>query len=141
MIKNIKRFFEVILYYISTFFTFFIVVEIIIKLLNKEDSIRIYSLLSIFIAATMVSIMCYIIWDTNLLQKYSYRIKSIIQYILGLVLIYSFNSFNNIGKILFIFIYYNILYFCLRVIFIYRQRRQVDRLNKIIMKLKENKDE
>ena len=141
MYNKIKSCLVDILSFTSTFFTFFIVAEVAIKIIDKNNSVRVYTLVSSFTICLLISIACYIIWYTRLLQSFSYRIKNVVQYLFGLVLMIIANDLSSIARVIFAFVYYNFLYFSLSYIFTCKNRRDVEKLNKVIMKLKEEKDE
>lgn len=139
--KKIKSVIIDIFGYTSTFFTFFVLVEVILKIINKDTYIRVDKIIYEFIICIFMSTICYVIWNSKILYKYSYKIKSVIQYLLFLGLIFVLNDLQDMRKAIIIFIYYNVLYFSLRFIFICKDWRTVEKLNNIIKKLKERYDE
>ncbi len=141
MFNKFKDFIIEMFSFTSIFFTIYIIIEVIFQLINKGDSILINNLIFVFILGIVISIINYFIWYTELLKKCDYVIKRIIQYSIGLIIIYLCNDPTDLYRIIFIFIYYNIFYFSLYFIIMCKQRKDIEKLNKIIMKLKENKDE
>ena len=141
MFNKFKDFLIDMFSFTSAFFTIYIIIEVIFSIINKNDSLSINNLIFVFIICIIISIINYLIWYSNLLRKCDYLVKRIIQYTTGLILIYLCNEWTNIYRIIFIFIYYNIFYFSLYFIFMCKQKKDVEKLNKIIMKLKEDKDE
>lgn len=141
MFNKIKDFLIDIFSFTSVFLTLYIFIEVIFHIINKDDSLSINSLIFVFIICIIISIINYVIWYSNLLKECDYIIKRIIQYFIGLIVIYLCNEWTDLYRIIFLFIYYNIFYFSLYFIFMCKQRKDIEKLNKIIMKLKENKDE
>ncbi len=141
MFNKFKDFIIEIFSFTSVFFTIYIIIEVIFQLINKNDSISVNSLIFVFTISIIISIINYFIWYTELLSKCDYLIKRIIQYVSGLIIFYLCNEWNDLSRIMFLFIYYNIFYFSLYFIIMCKQNKDIQKLNKIILKLKENKDE
>ncbi len=141
MFNKFRNFLVDIFSFTSIFFTFIVLIELIFQLINKNDSINVSFLKFSFVISIVLSIINYLFWYTDLLEKFNYKIKYLLQYCFGLFIIYICNDLTDFKRIAFLFIYYNILYFGLYFVFVCKQKKDVDKLNKIIMKLKEEKDE
>ncbi len=140
MFNKVRNCMADVFYYMSTFFTIFMFIEVIIRVLNGNENYRIESILISFFISLVISVVCYIIWNTNLLN-FNYKVKRTIQYLFGLGLMIVFNLPITFTKLIFIFVYYNFLYIALTYIYFSKEKRDADKLNKVIQRLKEKDHE